>query len=80
LIAEHASGPVAYEHCENQLKELVSEQLNERTCLDDLLRGLTKYCNAEDLIVAVHLNRDLPGFRFERPLELGLRLGGLYSN
>ena len=40
-----------------QLKELVPENLNDNSCIERVLQGLTKYVDSEDLTVAIYLNR-----------------------
>ena len=45
-----------------QLKELVPAHVNPGASLAALLSGLEKYRNSRDLVVAIHLNREMRNF------------------
>jgi hypothetical protein len=65
-------------YCPIQLKELVPEELNPQTSIDDLLGGLSKYSDSAEVVFAIVMNRI---GRFE-PSEIrvpsNLRIGGLW--
>ena len=42
-----------------QLKEFVPEEINPRDSLSRVLAGLAKYVNSKDLVVAIHINREM---------------------
>jgi hypothetical protein len=61
-----------------QIKEVVPENLNPTMTVQDVINGLQKYVDSDDLTVVIHLNRTVSGFA---PLELvipPLKIGALW--
>jgi hypothetical protein len=60
-----------------QIKELVPEDINEDSTVEAIVEGLTKYSNSPDLVVVIHLNRQMR----IRPHPISskkINIGGLY--
>jgi hypothetical protein len=60
-----------------QIKELVPKDINEDSTVEAIVESLTKYSNSTDLVVVIHLNRQMK----IRPHPISskqINIGGLY--
>jgi hypothetical protein len=62
-----------------QVKELVPEELNPATSLQELIDKLPKYADSDDLTVVIRLNRQITFTPAELKLPKGLRIAALWA-